>query len=212
MNGTPRLHPPPPRECGLEHCDASGSRRAPRTARRRGSPPVPSCCALPALSHPLAVVCNARSHLAAAARPPAPPRPFGYARLPCGGPLLSFLRSSLFSAPCTPAPCFRPRPLLSPSPRAPVSKQLQVEAPDAGGAFAVVLDGLFSGVSICFSLSTHTARAASCHFSASARSAAHTIRYNCMMSPGIPLLQRAASSGIILRQSESITCQLHPTT
>jgi len=84
--------------------------------------------------------------------------------------------------------------LLSPSPRAPVAKQLQVEAPDAGGAFEVALDGLFSGVSLCFSLSTHTARAASCHFSASARSAAHTIRYNCMMSPGILLLQRAAST------------------
>jgi len=119
VNGTPRLHPPPPRECGLEHCDASGSRRAPRTARRRGSPPVPSCCALPALSHPLAVVCNARSHFAAAARPPAPPRPFGYARLPCGGPLLSFLRSSLFSAPLFSPPPARP-PLalaLAPCPR-----------------------------------------------------------------------------------------------
>ena len=101
---------------------------------------------------------------------------------PLFSPLLSFLRP------------LHARPLLSPSPRAPVAKQLQVEAPDAGGAFAVALDGLFSGVSICFSLSTHTARAASCHFSASARSAAHTIRYNCMMSPGILLLQRAAST------------------
>jgi hypothetical protein len=38
----------------------------------------------------------------------------------------------------------------------------------------------------------------------------HT-RYNCM-THGILLLQRAASSGIILRHSEPTTCQLHPTT
>ena len=100
-------------------------------------------------------------------------------------------RSSPFSAPLFSPPPARPPLAFA---LAPVAKQLQVEAPDAGGAFAVALDGLFSGVSICFSLSTHTARAASCHFSASARSAAHTIRYNCMMSPGILLLQRAAST------------------
>ena len=229
MNGTPRLHPPPPRECGLEHCDASGSRRAPRTARRRGSPPVPSCCALPALSHPLAVVCNARSHLAAAARPPAPPRPFGYARLPCGGPLLSFLRSSLFSAPCTPAPCSRPRPV-PPLPnncrwRPPMQAALSrlrwmvCSRVSLSASLSLSLNtycpgsilSFFSQCSLGCTHDTIQLHDVTWHSPCNAR-LQHAIRYNCMMSPGILLLQRAASSGIILRQSESITCQLHPTT
>ena len=123
-------------------------------------------------------------------------------------------RSSPFSAPLFSPPPARP-PLalaLAPCPRCQTTAgggpRCRRRFRGCAGWFVLGCLSLL----LSLSLSTHTARAASCHFSASARSAAHTIRYNCMMSPGILLLQRAASSGIILRQSESITCQLHPTT
>ncbi len=52
----------------------------------------------------------------------------------------------------------------------------QVEAPDAGGAPAVALDGLFSGVSLCVSLSTHTGGFLFIFEPVPARLLAHTIQ------------------------------------
>jgi hypothetical protein len=122
---TPSLppHRPARRGCNIEHYHASGSGRGPRTARWRGAPPVRSCCVLPALSLPLAVVRHARSFTSGCRRTSAlaPPRSFGCARLPCGGSLFSFLLALALSP--------YPPPRLPP-----VAKTIAGGAPDAGGA------------------------------------------------------------------------------
>ena len=122
------------------------------------------------------------------AREPALPRPFGCFRFPCGGPLLSILR--------------------------PLSKQLQVEAPDAGGAPAVALDGLFSGVSLCVSLTTPTCGylpAASCSFLSQCPLGCLHIRYKCMMIQVHDVTWQLTSCNARLHLASSCAnlCQLH---
>ena len=178
--------------------DVSCSRRAPRSMLAW----LPHPCARAARSLP----CRFR-------RFSAPPRtwarasePFGCFRFPCGGPLLSILR------PLHARPSPSPSPSPSPLPFARSQNNCRLRPP-MQAALPRSRWMVCSRVSLSASLSQHIP-AASCSFLSQCPLGCCTYdtsawRYKCMMSPGTHLLQCAASSGIILRQFEPITCQLH---